>query len=176
VLPLLAITLVPAPARVAVTIIAVLAALAVTGAATAALGRAPRLPAVLRNVAGGAVRHGRDLRHRLTHRSLRDLTRGSARARRGVWAGEPKEPALIVAGLLAAAARLAGGRPPDQQLRAVLSGLFSLSRSATVRRQAKTSRVVEVLLAHVPARSLLADGVLGSLASWAEDAQSAAGP
>ena len=57
-LPLLAITLVPAPARVAVTIIAVLAALAVTGAATAALGRAPRLPAVLRNVAGGAVAMG----------------------------------------------------------------------------------------------------------------------
>jgi VIT1/CCC1 family predicted Fe2+/Mn2+ transporter len=58
VLPLLAITLVPAPARVIVTVIAVLAALAGTGAAGAALGRAPRLPAVLRNVLGGAVAMG----------------------------------------------------------------------------------------------------------------------
>jgi vacuolar iron transporter family protein len=58
VLPLLAITLVPAPARVIVTIIAVLAALAATGAASAALGRAPRRPAVLRNVLGGAVAMG----------------------------------------------------------------------------------------------------------------------
>ena len=58
VLPLLAITLVPAPARVIVTVIAVLAALTGTGAASAALGRAPRLPAVLRNVLGGAVAMG----------------------------------------------------------------------------------------------------------------------
>lgn len=58
VLPLLAITLVPGPVRVAVTIIAVLAALAVTGAAGAALGRAPRRPAVLRNVIGGAIAMG----------------------------------------------------------------------------------------------------------------------
>ena len=58
VLPLLAITLVPAPARVLVTVIAVLAALTGTGAASAALGRAPRLPAVLRNVLGGAVAMG----------------------------------------------------------------------------------------------------------------------
>ena len=58
VLPLLAITLVPGPVRVAVTIIAVLAALTVTGAAGAALGRAPRRPAVLRNVIGGAVAMG----------------------------------------------------------------------------------------------------------------------
>ena len=58
VLPLLAITLVPAPARVIVTIAAVLAALVVTGAASAALGRAPRLRAVVRNVAGGAVAMG----------------------------------------------------------------------------------------------------------------------
>ena len=58
VLPLLAITLVPAPARVIVTVIAVLAALTATGAASAALGRAPRLPAVLRNVLGGAVAMG----------------------------------------------------------------------------------------------------------------------
>ena len=58
VLPLLAITLVPAPARVIVTFIAVLAALTGTGAASAALGRAPRLPAVVRNVLGGAVAMG----------------------------------------------------------------------------------------------------------------------
>jgi VIT1/CCC1 family predicted Fe2+/Mn2+ transporter len=55
VLPLLAITLTPASARVIVTFVAVLAALSVTGAAGAALGRAPRRPAVLRNVVGGAV-------------------------------------------------------------------------------------------------------------------------
>jgi VIT1/CCC1 family predicted Fe2+/Mn2+ transporter len=58
VLPLLAITLVPAPARVVVTVIAVLAALVITGAASAALGRAPRLPAVVRNMLGGAVAMG----------------------------------------------------------------------------------------------------------------------
>jgi vacuolar iron transporter family protein len=58
VLPLLAITLVPTSARVIVTIIAVLAALAGTGAASAALGRAPRRAAVLRNVVGGAVAMG----------------------------------------------------------------------------------------------------------------------
>ncbi len=58
VLPLLAITLVPAPARVIVTFTAVLAALTGTGAASASLGRAPRLPAVARNVLGGAVAMG----------------------------------------------------------------------------------------------------------------------
>lgn len=58
VLPLLAITLIPAPARVAVTIVAVLAALTGTGAASAALGRAPRLPAMVRNVVGGAIAMG----------------------------------------------------------------------------------------------------------------------
>lgn len=52
-LPLLAITLTPAGARVAVTAVAVLAALAATGMASAALGRARRGPAVLRNVVGG---------------------------------------------------------------------------------------------------------------------------
>ena len=54
-LPLLAITLLPGPARIAVTIIAVLAALMATGTASAALGRAPRGPAVVRNVIGGAI-------------------------------------------------------------------------------------------------------------------------
>ena len=57
-LPLLAITLVPEPARVAVTIIAVLAALVATGAASAALGRAPRGRAIVRNVIGGAIAMG----------------------------------------------------------------------------------------------------------------------
>lgn len=57
-LPLLAITLVPGSARIAVTVIAVLAALVVTGAASAALGRAPRVPAVVRNVIGGAIAMG----------------------------------------------------------------------------------------------------------------------
>lgn len=58
ILPLLAITLTPATARVAVTAIAVLVVLAATGAASASLGRAPRGPAVLRNVAGGLLAMG----------------------------------------------------------------------------------------------------------------------
>jgi vacuolar iron transporter family protein len=52
ILPLLAITLTPGAARVAVTVVAVLAA---TGVVSAGLGRAPRGPAVLRNVAGGLI-------------------------------------------------------------------------------------------------------------------------
>ena len=55
VLSLLAIALVPGAARIQVTILAVLAALAATGAA---LGRAPRRPAVVRNVIGGAIAMG----------------------------------------------------------------------------------------------------------------------
>jgi VIT1/CCC1 family predicted Fe2+/Mn2+ transporter len=58
VLPLLAITLVPVTARIPVTVVSVLAALMATGAASAALGRAPRGPAVLRNVIGGAIAMG----------------------------------------------------------------------------------------------------------------------
>jgi VIT1/CCC1 family predicted Fe2+/Mn2+ transporter len=58
VLPLLAITLVPVTARIPVTVVFVLAALVATGAASAALGRAPRGPAVLRNVIGGAIAMG----------------------------------------------------------------------------------------------------------------------
>lgn len=54
-LPLLAITLTPAHARVAVTAAAVLAALAATGAVSAALSRAPRGPAIARNVIGGLL-------------------------------------------------------------------------------------------------------------------------
>jgi vacuolar iron transporter family protein len=57
-LPLLAITLAPVSVRVVVTIVAVLAALVATGAASATLGRAPRGPAVLRNVIGGAIAMG----------------------------------------------------------------------------------------------------------------------
>ena len=57
-MPLLAITLVPASARIAVTFIAVLAALVGTGAASAALGRSPRRPAIVRNVLGGAIAMG----------------------------------------------------------------------------------------------------------------------
>ncbi|MDA8321777.1 MAG: VIT1/CCC1 transporter family protein, partial [Actinomycetota bacterium] len=57
-LPLLAIVFVPASARIAVTVVAVLAALVVTGTASASLGQAPRLPAALRNVIGGAVAMG----------------------------------------------------------------------------------------------------------------------
>ena len=58
VLPLLAIMLVPVPARIPVTVVAVLVALMATGMASAALGRAPRGPAVLRNVIGGAIAMG----------------------------------------------------------------------------------------------------------------------
>jgi vacuolar iron transporter family protein len=55
---LLAITLVPGAARIPVTILAVLAALAETGMVSAALGRAHRRPAMGRNVIGGAIAIG----------------------------------------------------------------------------------------------------------------------
>ncbi len=58
ILPLLAITLTPAAVRVAVTAAAVLVALAVTGTVSAALGQAPRGPAVLRNIVGGLLAMG----------------------------------------------------------------------------------------------------------------------
>lgn len=54
-LPLLAITLTPAAARVAVTAVVVLAALAATGVTGAALGQARRGPATVRNVLGGLL-------------------------------------------------------------------------------------------------------------------------
>lgn len=54
-LPLLAIMLPPAPARLYVTVISVLVALALTGWWSARLGAAPVKPAVLRNVSGGAL-------------------------------------------------------------------------------------------------------------------------
>ncbi len=54
-LPLIAILLPPDAWRVPVTFLAVVIALAFTGAISAGLGSAPRRPAVLRNVAGGAA-------------------------------------------------------------------------------------------------------------------------
>jgi VIT1/CCC1 family predicted Fe2+/Mn2+ transporter len=54
-LPLLTITLVPASTRILVTVVAVTLALALTGWASAWSGDAPRLRAVLRNVAGGLL-------------------------------------------------------------------------------------------------------------------------
>jgi len=55
VLPLLAVLATPVAARVPMTFLAVLAALTLTGALSARLGRAERRPAVLRNVVGGAL-------------------------------------------------------------------------------------------------------------------------
>jgi VIT1/CCC1 family predicted Fe2+/Mn2+ transporter len=54
-LPLLTIILFPAGARVGVTVVAVVLALAGTGWASARLGASPARKAVLRNVAGGLV-------------------------------------------------------------------------------------------------------------------------
>ncbi|MEV0441114.1 VIT family protein [Streptomyces spectabilis] len=54
-LPLLAIVLPPASWRLPVTVVSVLAALALTGLASARLGAADVRPAVLRNVLGGAL-------------------------------------------------------------------------------------------------------------------------
>jgi VIT1/CCC1 family predicted Fe2+/Mn2+ transporter len=54
-LPLLAILLPPADARVAVTVVVVLLALALTGAVSSSLGGSTRGPAVLRLVLGGAL-------------------------------------------------------------------------------------------------------------------------
>ncbi|MEE1818958.1 VIT family protein [Streptomyces sp. NPDC090082] len=54
-LPLLAIVLPPASARLWVTVLSVLAALTLTGWWSARLGSAPAGPAILRNAAGGAL-------------------------------------------------------------------------------------------------------------------------
>ncbi|WP_086830141.1 VIT family protein [Streptomyces sp. NRRL B-24572] len=54
-LPLLAIVLPPASARLWVTVLSVLAALTLTGWWSARLGAAPPGPAILRNAAGGAL-------------------------------------------------------------------------------------------------------------------------
>ena len=55
VLPLVAVLVPPTAARVPVTSVAVLTALALTGLLGARLGRAPARPAILRNLVGGAV-------------------------------------------------------------------------------------------------------------------------
>lgn len=57
-LPLLAILLTPVTARVPVTALAVVVALGITGWTSAALGGAPRVPAVVRNILGGLVAMG----------------------------------------------------------------------------------------------------------------------
>ncbi|MEZ0092858.1 VIT family protein [Streptacidiphilus sp. EB129] len=54
-LPLLAMVLPPASVRLWITVLAVLGALMLCGWISARLGRAPLRPAILRNVAGGAV-------------------------------------------------------------------------------------------------------------------------
>ncbi|MFG1809077.1 VIT family protein [Streptomyces sp. NPDC049040] len=54
-LPLLAIVLPPADWRLGVTVVSVLAALSACGLISARLGNAPVRPAVIRNVAGGAI-------------------------------------------------------------------------------------------------------------------------
>jgi VIT1/CCC1 family predicted Fe2+/Mn2+ transporter len=54
-LPLLAILLPPASRRIAVTFVAVLAGLSLTGALSARLGHSPKAPAVARLVVGGAL-------------------------------------------------------------------------------------------------------------------------
>jgi VIT1/CCC1 family predicted Fe2+/Mn2+ transporter len=54
-LPLLMIILTPEPVRIALTFVAVVIALMITGFVSARLGKAPALRAVLRNVIGGAA-------------------------------------------------------------------------------------------------------------------------
>ena len=54
-LPLVAILLPPSSMRIPVVFVAVLFALALTGAVSASLGQAPKLPAVARLVLGGAA-------------------------------------------------------------------------------------------------------------------------
>jgi VIT1/CCC1 family predicted Fe2+/Mn2+ transporter len=54
-LPLVAILLPPVGARVLVTALAVVAALALTGWGSARLGQAPPRPAIVRNVFGGIL-------------------------------------------------------------------------------------------------------------------------
>lgn len=54
-LPMVAVLAAPTPARLWLTSLAVLAALVLTGAVSATLGRSPRWPAVLRNAVGGSL-------------------------------------------------------------------------------------------------------------------------
>lgn len=57
-LPLLVVAFVPDTVRVLVTVLSVVAALAVTGFASARIGYSPRLPAIVRNVSGGVLAMG----------------------------------------------------------------------------------------------------------------------
>jgi VIT1/CCC1 family predicted Fe2+/Mn2+ transporter len=57
-LPLLIVAFVPAGARILVTVLSVVAALALTGFVSARIGYSPRLPAVVRNIAGGLLAMG----------------------------------------------------------------------------------------------------------------------
>lgn len=57
-LPLLTVAFAPASSRVAVTVVSVATALALTGWLSARLGLAPRLPAMARNVGGGLLAMG----------------------------------------------------------------------------------------------------------------------
>ncbi len=58
IIPLVAILSTPTAIAVPLTVIAVTAALAVTGSVSARLGGAPRIPATLRNIAGGLLAMG----------------------------------------------------------------------------------------------------------------------
>lgn len=57
-LPLVAVAVGPESLRVLITVLTVVVALAITGSISARLGLSPRLPAVLRNVAGGLLAMG----------------------------------------------------------------------------------------------------------------------
>ena len=57
-LPLLIVAFVPGDLRVPITVVSVVAALALTGFVSARIGYSPRLPAVLRNVSGGLLAMG----------------------------------------------------------------------------------------------------------------------
>ncbi len=57
-LPLLVVALVPDSVRILVTVLSVVAALALTGFVSARIGYSPRLPAVVRNVSGGLLAMG----------------------------------------------------------------------------------------------------------------------
>ena len=57
-LPLLIVAFVPDSVRVLVTVLSVVAALALTGFVSARIGYSPRLPAVVRNVSGGLLAMG----------------------------------------------------------------------------------------------------------------------
>jgi vacuolar iron transporter family protein len=57
-LPLLIVAFVPSGARILVTVLSVVAALALTGFVSARIGLSPRLPAVVRNIGGGLLAMG----------------------------------------------------------------------------------------------------------------------